>query len=111
METGVYLISACLMTYRPLLERIGRGRSVGRLSNAEAANAHKANKSGEPNSDIPLSPRSGIHSMGTRSRRLHQLEDRGGENPGMLMTTGIRVGKDPESVAGQSDLGDEALFD
>ncbi|KAE8368547.1 hypothetical protein BDV27DRAFT_40174 [Aspergillus caelatus] len=36
VETGVYLISACLPTYRPLLEQVGSSRIVSRLSRSRS---------------------------------------------------------------------------
>lgn len=36
VETGVYLISACLPTYRPLIEHVGSSRILSRLSRSRS---------------------------------------------------------------------------
>ena len=45
VEAGVYLISACLMTYRPLLERLGHTSMIQKLSkhsNSSSRTTHNA---------------------------------------------------------------------
>ncbi|MCJ1245407.1 hypothetical protein MMC30_002611 [Trapelia coarctata] len=115
IEAGVYLISACLMTYRPLLERIGRGRLASRADPSNAANGYTPNHSGDANTGIPLQPRSRIHGMGISRQGFRQLGDRQGdrrgEKPGILVTTNIHVGKDPEGAVGHQSHGNGALFE
>ncbi len=69
VETGVYLISACLMTYRPLLERIGKGRYAGNfMRHSKRSNDHyvgsKSTRQDTP--DIPLRPRTEDDTYGFR---------------------------------------------
>lgn len=60
VETGVYLISACLMTYRPLLERARGGELIEKLagrSSASNSNSAKPKSTNQQATDIPMKPR------------------------------------------------------
>lgn len=58
IEAGIYLISACLPTYRPLLERIGHRRFLDRLTYTKTANEYNSTNVKEGSHDIPLKFRS-----------------------------------------------------
>lgn len=89
VETGVYLISACLMTYRPLLERIGRKDVVSKLKqNILSKDSETGNSSKERKEEIALQAR---EESGTRGFR--RLEDDPQWDPQILVTTNIEVAK------------------
>lgn len=70
IKTGIYLISACLPTYRPLLERIGHRRFIDRLTYAKTDKEFNS-KQNSPN--IPLKFRPKVHILNITSRGLPQL--------------------------------------
>lgn len=81
IEADVYLISACLMTWKPLLERIGRNTVVAKaLTRKSASNSADAS--------------SGSILMGNRSARgFHQLGDNKGHGSlaGIQVTTSVQI--------------------
>lgn len=91
VEAGVYLISACVMTYRPLLERIGHGRFVGRLRATKRSNGYTPNHTGKQNASIPLDNRPVIHDRGIKGQGFHRLEDNRAGDPRIVVTTNITV--------------------
>ena len=100
VETGVYLISACLMTYRPLLERIGKGRFSGKLTRrSKRSNGHSANsqKSRQKIADIPLKLRTEDDKYG-----FHRLENDDGVDLRITVTTNISV--NPKAKSAKEDL-------
>lgn len=92
IEPGVYLISACLMTYRPLLESINRRWFVKKfsgVSNRIGDSSHPSDAKGD-SGRIPLKSRSGSDVEG-----FHRL---GGEKvggPRILVQTDVRISKEP----------------
>lgn len=96
VETGAYLISACVMTYRPLLERIGHGRFVGRLRAIKRSNEYTPQNTGEHNASMPLENRPVIHDRGIKSQGFHRLEDITAVDPRIVVTTNISVDGDIE---------------
>lgn len=89
METGVYLISACLMTYRPLLERFGTGGVVGKLRHlAKAPDGSPATPQNARRqiTDIPLKMRAEDDKHG-----FYRLENDIGVDPQIKVTTNISV--------------------
>ncbi len=103
VETGVYLISACLMTYRPLIERIGRGRFVGKLTHLSSTpNGHlvTSKNTGQQNSDIPLNLRGQDDKYG-----FHRLENDDGVDPRITMTTTISICQNPKGAQEDFDSG------
>lgn len=100
METGVYLISACLMTYRPLLERIGKGRSFGKLArHSRISNGHSLSSKDtrQHTADIPLKPRTEDDKYG-----FHRLKNDDCGDPRIIVTTNISISQKPKPA--QLDL-------
>lgn len=96
VETGVYLISACLMTYRPLLERVGRGRFAGKSTRrSKISNRHSENSKNarQQIADIPLKLRTEEDKYG-----FHRLENDDGVDPRITVTTNISVSQKPKSA-------------
>ena len=88
VEPGVYLISACLMTYRPLLERIGRKGLLGKLTrNSNSGKTFDSNDTREHGDGIALRPRVDPDTHG-----FHRLGNDFGVDPGIVITTNIHVG-------------------
>ena len=96
VEPGIYLIAACLATYRPLLERLGPGRWKGRATEAEKSGyishrgtgyrsrASKLSKGDTTTDDsmddgIPLKVKSaatgGVRDLGYQREGFHKLSD------------------------------------
>ena len=93
VETGVYLISACLMTYRPLLERVGKGKFVGKLTrHSRVSNSHSTDPKNTRQQivDIPLKSRTEEDKYG-----FHRLENDDCADPRITVTTNISVTKNP----------------
>ena len=89
VEPGVYLISACLMTYRPLLERIGKGKLFRKpTSRAKTSNDHFASSktSRREVDEIPLNSRTEADKHG-----FHRFENDSFVEPGITVTTKISV--------------------
>ena len=102
VETGVYLISACLMTYRPLLERIGKGRFVGKLARrSKISNGHSLSSKDtrQHTADIPLKPRTEDDKHG-----FHRLKNDDSVDPRIIVTTNISVSQKPKPKNAQLDL-------
>ncbi|KAE8154101.1 hypothetical protein BDV25DRAFT_136247 [Aspergillus avenaceus] len=66
VETGVYLISACLPTYRPLIEKVG---TKGLLSKLSRSMSRKGGNSVQTTDSIPL------HGYTARSQRFRRNDD------------------------------------
>jgi hypothetical protein len=79
-EPGIYLISACLLTYRPLLERVRKSRILGGLrssgKNSESANYGPGQNraDGSEGRAIPLR---GINRLGHGFAELYDEESSG----------------------------------
>lgn len=104
VETGVYLISACLMTYRPLLERIGKGRFVGKLTrHSKISKGHSVNSKGTRKqiTDIPLQPRTEDDMYG-----FHRLENDDRVDPCITVTTNISLSQKPKSAEQDLESGE-----
>lgn len=89
VETGVYLISACLMTYRPLLERIGKGKLVEKLthrSNTPKSDRSTSRITKQQIADIPLKLRAEDGRSG-----FYRLENADSMDPQIKVTTDISV--------------------
>ena len=84
------------MTYRPLLERIGRGRFVGRLRTTKRSGDTNRNSTGRTQSSIPLENRPIINDRGIKNQGFHRLEDSLGGDPRIVVTTNISVDGDIE---------------
>lgn len=57
LETGTYLMSACLMTYRPLLERVGRQRLFRKSWHSEHSAVNVDQNRNHYSANIALQPR------------------------------------------------------
>ena len=108
VETGVYLISACLMTYRPLLERIRKGRLVEKLTRrSKISNSPSASSKGsrKQNVDIPLKPRTEDNNYG-----FHRLEDDDGVDPdprrGITAAANISLSQKRKTTEQDLELGE-----
>lgn len=86
VEPGVYLISACLMTFRPLLERIGRNNLL-RFQSTTAAKVFHSNDTERCSVNIPLKPRAGDDNDG-----FHRLQNDARLDSQIKVTTNIHVG-------------------
>lgn len=87
VETGVYLISASLMTYRPLLERIGRGKFVWKLTHhTKTSNNHSvaSKNTRQQITDIPLKVRADDDKHG-----FYRLENNECANPPTVLATNV----------------------
>lgn len=83
MEPGIYLVSACLMTYRPLLEGLGRANL---MRNPKAAIGQHTGEPKKQNSDIPLTSWSNFDNSG-----FHRLANDVQIDPHIFRTTNINV--------------------
>ena len=76
------------MTYRPLLERIGRKGLLGKLTrNSNTGKTFDSNDTREHGDGIALRPRVGPDTHG-----FHRLGNDFGVDPGIVVTTNIHVG-------------------
>ena len=65
IEPGIYLISACLMTYRPLLERISHNGLVGKLTrSSNTSRTAEPKDANDLTTSIPLRPKAGQNREG-----------------------------------------------
>ena len=74
------------MTYRPLLERVGRGRVFGGHS-SKKGKILDSDDTRQHNASIPLKPR-----LSPEARGFHQLGNDLGVDPSIIVTTNIHVG-------------------
>ena len=89
IEGGVYLISACLMTYRPLLERMGRGKLLSKLTHSlTSSKRFRSSSSRRQSVNIPLTPHPAADSHG-----FQRLEPDIVTDSQILVTTNINVAK------------------
>lgn len=100
LETGVYLISACIMTYRPLLERVGWGMFAKRLaSRSKVSDDHTKNSK---------SARLQITNIAMKTRTeedkcgFQRLGNEDGVDPSITVTTNISVSQ--QSKRAEQDL-------
>ncbi|KAL9135374.1 MAG: hypothetical protein Q9175_003439 [Cornicularia normoerica] len=103
VETGVYLISACLMTYRPLLERIGKGGLVEKLTrHSKISTSHSGSSKGTRKqvADIPLKPRTEDDKYG-----FHRLENEDRVDPRITVTTSISLSQKRKTAEQDLELG------
>lgn len=92
IEPGVYLISACLMTYRPLLERVARGNIVEKLTHRSSKNS-SANYQ-RSSIEVPLKARTTTDTKGYES--LSNVAA-GGES-WIRVTTNVNVANAPKTA-------------
>lgn len=84
VEPGVYLISACMMTFRPLLDRVGHKDFFGRRK----PNSGKTFDSEDTDrNNIALKPR-----LGPDAHGFHRLNNDWEHDSGIRVTTNIHVG-------------------
>ena len=89
IEGGVYLISACLMTYRPLLERMGRGKLLSKLTHSlTSSKRFRSSSSRRQSVSIPLTPHPAAD-----SHDFQRLEPDIAADSQILVTTNIDVAK------------------
>lgn len=89
METGIYLISACLMTYRPLLERIGRRRILTKLLRTpNSGQPYGSSGSKEISANVMLKPR-----LNTNTHGFQRLGNDETDGSRVLVTTDIHVAR------------------
>lgn len=90
---GVYLISACLLTYRPFLERIGQSRIVTKFTtsgHSKSATDHKSNN-GRTASPMPLKSGSGIRDLRVSSQGFYRLGDKNMMDQRKLVSPDIQL--------------------
>ncbi|EDN93581.1 hypothetical protein SS1G_09448 [Sclerotinia sclerotiorum 1980 UF-70] len=99
VEAGVYLISCCLPTWRPILERIGQKNFLRKLISRVTATVAKppTNVTSEGSSNIQLQS-----NLSKRGKGFHRLESGGGDNSAQ----NILVTKDVTVVEGKPGLDD-----
>lgn len=108
VEVGIYLISACLPTYRPLLERIGKRSFVATSTYFKNSNGqHNLDdlRTGSP--DIPLNSGSQIRDLGDSSKASSQVGDAPLTDPRILVTTDIQTKWNLESEMWRLGLRDD----
>lgn len=98
IEGGTYLISACLLTYRPLLERIGKKSFAVMPAYRKYSNGHNGQgimRNGSPS--MPLESGSKIRNLGKSSIGSSQVKDTPSTDPRILVTTEIHMKWNSES--------------
>lgn len=86
LETGTYLMSACLMTYRPILERLTSIRIFKRLSSIPGSKPSGSKEDIQRGANVALHHRS---QQGTTG--FHPLTDNPCEDSQIVVTTDIEV--------------------
>lgn len=86
LETGTYLMSACIMTYRPLLERVGRQRLFTKSSHSMRSTPLDGENGNRHSVNVALQPRA----QKTRTGFIPLGGDSGADSQ-ILVTTHIQV--------------------
>ncbi|KAL9122552.1 MAG: hypothetical protein Q9187_000895 [Circinaria calcarea] len=109
IEAGIYLISACLPTYRPLLERIGTGRWTFIPTTPEGNKDQRSDSLKRTNSAIPLTSPSKTHKMGIRGQEFRRPQNNIETTKHILVTTDIYSGETFVKEGGSSGVATKAV--
>ncbi|KAJ4355910.1 uncharacterized protein N0V89_003935 [Didymosphaeria variabile] len=91
-EPGIYLISACLLTYRPLLERVGRSRLFGSFRTSVKSSNPSGYGTGQRNgaADGGAVPLRNVKKMGHGFTELDEDDDASSGNVHILRASSER---------------------
>ena len=92
LETGTYLMSACLMTYRPLLERFGSRRLFSKKPQRPNSIHDGLKKFTRPSTDVVFEPRV------QTAMSSFTLREEASTDSQILVTTNIEVAHSQDSI-------------
>ncbi|KAK3332686.1 hypothetical protein B0T19DRAFT_482896 [Cercophora scortea] len=81
MEPGIYLLSACLITYRPVLDKLSNG--VGRLRRIDSIGGLRLREAADAQNQPPSTPDRGKAAAHTREGSFGDATDNGSAEEGL----------------------------